>query len=266
MKKIQVIIIILLLIVIVGLSVLIGKELSKPSIKQNEAEKNTTVQTKKESEKEEPEKEKEDPEEKGLTEDDIVNMEEVDKTIESYMNTQEYREATLDEKVELMTKKLNDLAENGTDKRNETLIKKESIHAEKDKYSTMISFEYACGALGGVTVQETKLTYSINNELNAHNSKYKERGVYYDTLNQPDAPSFYTIAMGERPTGGDSIEVQSVKIDEDENVVVIVKETLNGPGAELDVITYPICQVTLSHSPKSIIIKNTSGQVFKNVN
>ncbi len=266
MRKIQVVIIILLLIVIVGLSVLIGKEISKPSTKQNEVAKNTTIQTEKEPEKKEPEKEEE-PDAKGLTEDDIVNMEEVDKTIESYMNTKEFREATLDEKVELMTKKLNDLAENGTDKRKESLIKKESISTQKNTYSTMISFEYACGTLGGVTVQESKLTYSINNELSLYNSRYKERGIYYDTLNQPDAPSIYTIAMGERPTGGYSIEVKSVTIDDNENVVVIVEEnTEDMRTAVTEAFTYPVCQVTLSHSPKSIVIKNTSGEIFKNVN
>lgn len=266
MKKIQVVIIIILLVVIVGLSVLIGKELSKPSTKQNEVAKNTTIQNEKEPEKKESEKEEE-PSEKGLTEDDVVNMEEVDNAIEAYMNVKEYREASLDEKVELMTKKLNDLAENGTYKRKESLIKKESITAQKDTYSTMISFEYACGVLGGVTIQESKLTYSINNELSPYNSKYKERGIYFDTLNQPDAPSIYTIAMGERPTGGFTIKVKSVTIDDDENVVVIVEEeTQDMNTAATEALTYPICQVTLSHSPKSIVIKDTSGSRFKNVN
>lgn len=112
-----------------------------------------------------------------------------------------------------------------------------------------------------------EITYSIDNNTSNSDSKYSERGVYYDTLNQPNAPHYYTIAMGEKNTGGYSINIENVNIDTEGNVEVIVEET--NPDADSIVtmaFTYPTCMVTLDKLPSSITVKNTEGKIFKNIN
>jgi hypothetical protein len=77
----------------------------------------------------------------------------------------------------------------------------------------------------------------------------------------------YTIAMGRQNTGGYSIKIEKVTIDKNENVVVIIKEISPKSGDIVtDALTYPTCMLTLNKSPKSIIVKNTSGEEFKHIN
>ena len=55
-----------------------------------------------------------------------------------------------------------------------------------------------------------KITYKINNK-SSNSSGCSERGYYVDTLNQPNAPYYYIISMGEQNTGGYSIKITDVK-------------------------------------------------------
>lgn len=112
-----------------------------------------------------------------------------------------------------------------------------------------------------------KITYSTNNNMSSYNSKYTKRGVYYDTMNKPDAPHFYTIAMGEKNTGGYSITIKDVNIDAYGNVEVIVKEDSPKSWETVTMaFTYPTCMLELDELPNSIIVKNTDGILFKNIN
>lgn len=118
-----------------------------------------------------------------------------------------------------------------------------------------------------VEKSKEEITYSIDNNTSNSDSKYSERGVYYDTLNQPDAPHFYFIAMGEKNTGGYSINIETVNIDAEGNVEVVIKETSPGVDSILTTaITYPTCMLTLDKLPNSIVVKNTEGKSFKNIN
>lgn len=115
--------------------------------------------------------------------------------------------------------------------------------------------------------ETTDITYSIHDNLDMYDSHYSERGVYYDTENRPNAPSYYTIAMGEKNTGGYSIEIDKVNIDSDGNVEVIVKETSPEVGGAVTMaFTYPVCRITLNKLPKSIVVENTNGEKFEKIN
>ncbi|HJR99428.1 MAG TPA: protease complex subunit PrcB family protein [Flavobacterium sp.] len=60
--------------------------------------------------------------------------------------------------------------------------------------------------------------------------------------------------MGEKPTGGYAIKVESV-IETERNILIKVKEILPEPGAMLiQSINYPYCVVKIN-SKKEIIIK-----------
>ena len=90
------------------------------------------------------------------------------------------------------------------------------------------------------------------------------RGYYIYTLNQTDSPYYYVIAMGEQSTGGYSISISDVKIDEENNVEVIVKET-KPTGTVTMAFTYPTCCLELKTLPNNIIIKNTEGEIFHEI-
>lgn len=110
----------------------------------------------------------------------------------------------------------------------------------------------------------SNITYKIHDNYNQGNYDYTKRGYYTDTLYQPNAPYYYIITMGKQKTGGYSISISNVKIDKENNVEVIVKETKPTGMVEM-VLTYPACCLELSASPNSIIIKNTEGEIFNKI-
>ena len=66
--------------------------------------------------------------------------------------------------------------------------------------------------------------------------------------------NFVILNMGEKPTGGYAIKVESV-IETERNILIKVKEILPEPGAMLiQSINYPYCVVKIN-SKKEIIIK-----------
>ncbi len=99
-----------------------------------------------------------------------------------------------------------------------------------------------------------------------HNVKYLDltkRGYYIDTLNEPNAPYFYIICMGEKNTGGYSLEVKEVYRTDDNETVVIVKE--NTPGKNdmvTQALTYPTLMIEFPTYQEEITIKNTEGVEF----
>lgn len=108
---------------------------------------------------------------------------------------------------------------------------------------------------------ENKITYEINNKSEDYLSEYSEKGYYIDNT---DGQWNYIIAMGGRNSGGHSIEITNVEIDEKNNVKVTVKE--NSPGLKEFVsmaFTYPNCELKLSGKPNSITIKDVNGNKYK---
>lgn len=116
---------------------------------------------------------------------------------------------------------------------------------------------------GETTPTVTSITYTIENTLMAFDSRYTDRGVY------PQAETLagswnYTIAMGEKPSGGYAISIESVTIDDRGNVDVLVSEKAPNQGEmAIMALTYPICRLTLSSKAESIVIRTSAGEVFK---
>jgi len=110
----------------------------------------------------------------------------------------------------------------------------------------------------------SNVNYKILNNFGNYNYNYSMKGYYIDTLNEPKDAVYYIIAMGEQRTGGYSIFITDLKIDEKGNVEVIVHETSPNFGEiTTTALTYPICCLELDSIPKNITIKNTKGYVFR---
>ncbi len=118
------------------------------------------------------------------------------------------------------------------------------------------------------TAQTNKLIeYTIDNEMGYYNKQYNERGVTYNTFNTPNAPSIYFIASGEKTTGGYTISIKEVIVDEEGNVVIVIKETKPDLGSiTTQAFTYPVCSIKFKYAPQNIVFKTEDGEIFKNLN
>ena len=77
-----------------------------------------------------------------------------------------------------------------------------------------------------------------------------------DKINSNDVQTsnFIVLNMGEKPTGGYQIGVESV-VETDKNIIITIKETTPEPNAMVtQAITYPYCIVKIN-SKKEVIVK-----------
>ena len=110
------------------------------------------------------------------------------------------------------------------------------------------------------------IDYQVRGEIKGKYLDVTKRGYYIDTLNQPDAPYLYIICMGEKNTGGYSLKVKEVNID-DEKTEIIVQEIVPRDDETVTMaITYPTIVVEFSKYQENIIIKNIEGEMFNILN
>lgn len=107
------------------------------------------------------------------------------------------------------------------------------------------------------------LKYTIYNRVYC-NTQCEKRGYFYKKENDS---VIYTIAMGERYSGGYSIGIKKVKIKAN-SVIVYVYETVPGKYDHVtDGHTYPIVQIKFNHEPDSIsIINYETNESFPDLN
>ena len=97
-----------------------------------------------------------------------------------------------------------------------------------------------------------ELRYEIINAFDDGNEIYKQRGYSY----KYDNGHIFTIAMGEKPTGGYSITIKKVKI-KGLDIIIYVSEKEPGIGLFVtQALTYPIAQIKLNAYPSQIQIVN----------
>ena len=108
-----------------------------------------------------------------------------------------------------------------------------------------------------------EIKYEIMNRNGLNFKQYNERGYYYEKVNDT---LIYTIAMGEKTSGGFFIEIQKVKI-KGNSVTIYVNEILPKPGDIVtDAITYPITKIKFNKEPDKIeVINNETGEKFKRI-
>ena len=118
------------------------------------------------------------------------------------------------------------------------------------------------GDEGSKTILIENKDYYIKGEFKGQYLDITKRGYYIDTLNEPNAPYYYIICMGEKSTGGYSLEINEVR-KVDEKVEIIVKENVPPAGEVVtQAFTYPTITVEFPTQQKDIVIKNTEGIEF----
>ena len=111
----------------------------------------------------------------------------------------------------------------------------------------------------------SELTYELIENNNNYDSTYKKRGYSYSK--ESDGSVIYTIAMGEKPTGGYFIKVKNVKI-KGKDVIIYILEKFPGKDEFLtEALTYPITQIKLSGNPRTIkIVNDNTGEIYSLIN
>ena len=106
----------------------------------------------------------------------------------------------------------------------------------------------------------SNLEYEILENASKYNMKFKKRGYTYEI---EDESIIYTIAMGEKNTGGYSIRIQKVKI-KGNSVSIYVTEKVPGMNEFVtDAFTYPIVQIKFNHLPSKVeVINYETGDIF----
>ena len=96
--------------------------------------------------------------------------------------------------------------------------------------------------------------YNIIEDVNSYDTKYMDRGYYFEELDNGNY--LITIAMGERSTGGYSINITNVVI-KDNNILIYVKEREPEQGSTVTMaFTYPIAKIELYFKPDNIEVEN----------
>ena len=108
--------------------------------------------------------------------------------------------------------------------------------------------------------------YYVKGEFTGKYLDIKKRGYYIDSLDEPNAPYYYIICMGEKNTGGYSLKIKEVNRDNNKTEI-IVEEIEPGKNETVTMaFTTPTVCLELSKKPNSIKIINTEGKIYEKLN
>ena len=124
---------------------------------------------------------------------------------------------------------------------------------DDDEFLTAEQFQLIIKVLHNIQIL-LDFGYEIidNNEL--YNKKFHKKGYFEE--DEDDKSIIYTIAMGQMPNSGYSINIQKIKLKFD-LAIVYVMEKRPGPDETFDdVLTYPIIKIKFNQKPNKITIIN----------
>jgi hypothetical protein len=98
-----------------------------------------------------------------------------------------------------------------------------------------------------------KLDYTIIDDLDEYNREYNKRGYYYEEENDE---AIVTIAMGEEPSGGYSINVAKIEIDGSEATIYVNETSPPDDAIVSHALTYPIVQIKFTQIPSKVNVIN----------
>lgn len=103
---------------------------------------------------------------------------------------------------------------------------------------------------------------SLKYEITSETYGTSEKHGYYVSADKLT----YTVCMGMRSTGGYEIKIINVDVDNNDNVIVSLKEISPEPDAMVtQALTYPSTTITFNKEPKSIIFMNEDGTSYREI-
>ena len=106
----------------------------------------------------------------------------------------------------------------------------------------------------------SNLKYEILGNIGKYNMNFKKRGYIYEI---EDESVIYTIAMGEKTTGGYSIGIQKVKIKGNKVSIYVIEKVPGMNEMVIQAFTYPIIQIKFNYLPSTVeVINYETGDIF----
>ena len=99
-------------------------------------------------------------------------------------------------------------------------------------------------------------TYSIGSEVSY--TELKGVSGYYMLENDDEGTFTYVITSGNMGEG-DAIKITDLKMDDNNNLSIIVKTTHSKASEAPAVVTYPYCYLEISVKPNSVKITDEAG-------
>lgn len=91
----------------------------------------------------------------------------------------------------------------------------------------------------------------------------KDRGYYFDRLEQLDSPSFLVISAGTQTRTGGELKIQDLGM-QGSKLVVVVEET-KASGDRYTGLDCPCAVLETDHEPSEVLIVSTTGEQFKKI-
>lgn len=108
----------------------------------------------------------------------------------------------------------------------------------------------------------------VKKKVSYKESYAKGRGFFRGYTTEKTSKGYrFDIYMGQKNTGGYSIKVTDVRMDEDK--VLYIEVETRSPGPEdivTQAITYPMCSITVDAKPLLAVVYDQNGSEFENIN
>lgn len=118
-----------------------------------------------------------------------------------------------------------------------------------------------------VEEEKTKLVentdYFLRGEFTGQYLNLAKKGYYIETENRPDAPYTYIICMGEKNTGGYDLKIKEVNKVNNKTEIIVEEISPDSNDFVSMAFTYPTTVIEFPKYQKNIVIKNTDGEVYK---
>ena len=108
--------------------------------------------------------------------------------------------------------------------------------------------------------------YFIRGSFTGQYLNVKKRGYYIDTLDQPNAPYYYIICMGEKSSGGYSLKIKEIHKISNKTEIIVEEITPGNNEVVTTALTSPTIVVEFPKYQENIIIKNTNNEEFNKLN
>ncbi len=145
-----------------------------------------------------------------------------------------------------------------------TLIAGVFTGCKANKTAELPSFTSVKNESGELPVKGTvgELEYRImsNEEFGCYN---KDRGYYFDQLEQLDSPLFIVISAGTQTRTGGDLEITDFGM-QGSTLVIVVEET-KATGDKFTGLDCPCAVLELNDAPEQLLIVSTTGEQFEKI-
>ena len=127
-------------------------------------------------------------------------------------------------------------------------------------------FLVGCNKGGDKATLTENTDYTIDNTYPVNNMDLTKRGYYIDSLNEPNAPYFYIISMGNKSVEMYTLELKEVTRINGKTEIIVKEIPPTQEQMSQEGFKYQTIVVKFPEYQENITIKNTDGEEFQLLN